>query len=126
MIFKGDDGHIKLADFGLAKEGVDDGQTASSFCGSPAYLAPEVIKHKGMKIINIFPNNFFHSGSGKPADIYGIGTVLYEMLVGSPPYYDEHIPTLYKNIQEGNLQFPACVSKNAENLIRVIFFRIIF
>ena len=43
----GNDGHIKLADFGLAKEGVDDGQTASSFCGSPAYLAPEVIKHKG-------------------------------------------------------------------------------
>ena len=41
------------------------------------------------------------------------------MLVGNPPYYDEHIPTLYKNIQEGNLVFPNCVSKNAENLIRV-------
>lgn len=47
FILKGSDGHIKLADFGLAKEGVDDGQTANSFCGSPAYLAPEVIKHKG-------------------------------------------------------------------------------
>lgn len=47
LVKKGNDGHIKLADFGLAKEGVDDGQTASSFCGSPAYLAPEVVKHKG-------------------------------------------------------------------------------
>jgi serine/threonine protein kinase len=49
------DGHIKLADFGLAKEGIEDKMTAKSFCGSPAYLAPEML---------------FNKGAGKSADIY--------------------------------------------------------
>ena len=53
-----DDGHIKLADFGLAKEGVQDMKNAKSFCGSPAYLSPEMIIRRSV---------------GKAADIYGIG-----------------------------------------------------
>jgi len=52
------DGHIKLADFGLSKEGVKDNEVTKSFCGSPAYLSPEMLKNRGV---------------GKPADIYGIG-----------------------------------------------------
>ena len=52
------DGHIKLADFGLSKEGVADKDVAKSFCGSPAYLSPEMLKNKGV---------------GKAADVYGIG-----------------------------------------------------
>ena len=54
------DGHIKLADFGLSKEGVSDTDTARSFCGSPAYLSPEMLRNRGV---------------GKPADIYGIGSI---------------------------------------------------
>ena len=49
------DGHVKLADFGLAKENVADNKTAKSFCGSPAYLAPEMLLNKGV---------------GKSSDIY--------------------------------------------------------
>ena len=75
------DRHIKLADFGLSKAGIKDDQNASSFCGSPAYLAPELLNNKG---------------SGKAADIYGIGAVLYEMVTSMPPYYDDDIPTMYK------------------------------
>ena len=52
------DGHIKLADFGLSKERIGDKDVAKSFCGSPAYLSPDMLKNKGV---------------GKPADIYGIG-----------------------------------------------------
>jgi len=52
------DGHIKLADFGLSKEGVGDENLAKSFCGSPAYLSPEMLRNRGV---------------GKAADIYGIG-----------------------------------------------------
>lgn len=73
--------HIKLADFGLSKAGIKDDQNATSFCGSPAYLAPELLNNKG---------------SGKAADIYGIGAVLYEMVTSMPPYYDDDIPTMYK------------------------------
>jgi len=43
-----EDGHIKLADFGLSKEGIKDNQTTKSFCGSPAYLAPEMITKSGV------------------------------------------------------------------------------
>ena len=56
------DGHIKLADFGLAKEGINRSKNALSFCGSPAYLAPEMVVRKKV---------------GKATDIYGIGIYIY-------------------------------------------------
>jgi serum/glucocorticoid-regulated kinase 2 len=89
------DGHIKLADFGLAKEGVNDQGKTKSFCGSPAYLSPEMLSQKG---------------TGKASDIYGIGTVFYELLIGEPPYYSDDIPTMYKQIKEGTLKFPGKIS----------------
>lgn len=76
-------GHIKLADFGLAKEGIKGSAKAASFCGSPAYLAPEMLTDTGV---------------GKPADIYQLGAVLYEMLVGVPPFYTDNIKKLYNSI----------------------------
>lgn len=75
-----EEGHAKMADFGLAKEGINNNQTAKSFCGSPAYLAPEMLGTKGV---------------GKAADVYQLGAVLYEFLVGLPPYYTENIKKLY-------------------------------
>jgi len=96
------DGHIKLADFGLSKEGVADKDLARSFCGSPAYLSPEMLKNKGV---------------GKAADIYGIGTVLYEMLVGESPYYSDDIPELYERINKAKLDIPKNLSPEARNLL---------
>ena len=75
--------HIKLADFGLAKENVQEGQITKSFCGSPAYLSPEMLNRKGV---------------GKSADVYGIGAVLYEMISGTPPFYSNDIGLLYPYI----------------------------
>ena len=72
-----EDGYVKLADFGLAKDGLSKkGERAHTFVGSPAYLAPEM---------------FSSSGVGKPADIYQMGAVLYELLVGLPPFFTENI-----------------------------------
>ena len=59
-------GHLKLADFGLSKQVGNDDKT-KSFCGSPAYLSPEMLSQKGV---------------GKESDLYGIGAVLYEFLIG--------------------------------------------
>jgi serum/glucocorticoid-regulated kinase 2 len=60
-----DKGHIRLADFGLSKQTEDE--KTKSFCGSPAYLSPEMLNQKG---------------AGKESDLYGIGAVLYEFLIG--------------------------------------------
>ena len=65
-------GHVILTDFGLSKEGVADTDLCSSFCGSHAYLAPEVIARNGY---------------GKSIDWYLLGVAIYEMLTGKTPYY---------------------------------------
>ena len=107
------DGHIRLGDFGLAKQaGMPDdeadersrkkGMVAQSFCGSPAYLAPEMLNKAGI------------SASG---DVYQIGVVLYEMLVGIPPFYNDNINILYKNISQGKLKIPNYLSKAAKSIL---------
>ena len=69
------DGHFKLTDFGLSKEGIYDNISANSFCGSLAYLAPEMLAH---------------NGHGKSVDWYLLGVLLYEMIVGKTPYYSSN------------------------------------
>lgn len=96
-------GHIKLSDFGLAKSNVSKDNPAMSFCGSPAYLAPELLKM---------------SGAHKPVDIYAIGVTLYELLTGSLPFANENISRLYKQISIGKLNFPPECSKQAKTLIK--------
>jgi len=101
-----EEGHIKLADFGLAKENIGKDDVARSFCGSPAYLSPEMVKRRGV---------------GKSADLYGIGTVMFELLTGEAPYYNDEIPKLYQNIARAKLDIPNNLSLEARDLITVSF-----
>lgn len=96
-------GHVKLSDFGLAKSNVSKDNPAMSFCGSPAYLAPELLKM---------------SGAHKPVDIYAIGVTLYELLTGSLPFANDNLSRLYKQISIGKLKFPPECSKQAKTLIK--------
>ena len=100
-------GHAMLTDFGLSKEGVSDHIAAKSFCGSVAYLAPEMIKR---------------SGHGKAVDWYLLGVVLYEMLVGVPPYFSSNKEELMGNIQRGKLKMPTSLSVEARELIKDVRF----
>lgn len=86
------DGHVLLTDFGLSRQGIEaDINGASSFCGSYAYLAPEMVGKQG---------------HGKAVDWYLIGVVLYELVTGLPPFYDDDKETLFKNITNNELTFP--------------------
>jgi protein-serine/threonine kinase len=102
------EGHAMLTDFGLSKEGVSDQTGAKSFCGSVAYLAPEMIKR---------------SGHGKAVDWYLLGVVLYEMLVGVPPYFSSNKDELMNNIQRGKLKMPTSLSVEARELIKDLLIR---
>ena len=82
-----------------------DPSPALSFCGSPAYLSPEMLLKRG---------------GNKSLDVYGIGTILYELLVGLPPYYDDDITVMYKKIAYGKLKIPRYVSLEARAALQVL------
>eukprot|EP00397_Hematodinium_sp_SG-2012_P011781 GEMP01011929.1.p1 GENE.GEMP01011929.1~~GEMP01011929.1.p1 ORF type:complete len:735 (+),score=144.69 GEMP01011929.1:112-2316(+) len=84
-------GHALLTDFGLSKEGVDNIHGAQSFCGSAAYLAPEMLQN---------------CGHGHTVDLYGLGVLLFEMLAGWPPYYASNKEQMFRNIKHGRMDMP--------------------
>lgn len=100
--------HAMLTDFGLSKEGVEGMQGTRSFCGSVAYLAPEILARRG---------------HGPPVDLYGLGVLLYEMLAGRPPYYSRDRETLFRNIISGSLAVPSTASSRATSLIHSLMRR---
>ena len=102
------EGHAMLTDFGLSKEEVSDEHLTSSFCGSIAYLAPEILGRQA---------------HGKAVDWYLLGVLLYEMLVGQPPFFSTNKEQLFRNIQHGRLKFPGVLSKPAKSLLIEVRFR---
>lgn len=97
------DGHIKLADFGFAKK-VENDKTFT-LCGTPEYLAPEIIK--GSRV-----------GYGKSVDWWALGILIFEMLSGYPPFYDNEPIGIYKRILSGVIEFPRFFSVYSKDLIR--------
>jgi len=100
-------GHICLTDFGLAKELGGDA-VSNTFCGTPEYLAPEVVAS---------------TGHGKPVDWWSLGILLYELSVGIPPFYDQNVHTMYSKIQTAPLQVPNALSKSCKDLITALLVR---
>ena len=103
-----EEGHIKLTDFGLSKESITSAAVTHTFCGTPEYLAPEVIHG---------------SGYGKPVDWWSLGTLLYEMLTGLPPFYNQNLHVMYEKIIRAKLVFPDYLSDNARSLLRGLLTR---
>ena len=97
------EGHAMLTDFGLSREGVNEKHIAKSFCGSIAYLAPEMLSR---------------TGHGKAVDWYLLGVCFYEMLVGIPPYFSNNQEQIFKNIEKAELFIPNFVSKKAQKFLR--------
>jgi len=94
------EGHLKLVDFGFAKK-IDNRETYT-LCGTPEYLAPEVIRN---------------TGHGTAVDWWAFGILIYEFLVGQPPFWDQNPLKIYEQIVEGKVRYPSAMSEDARQII---------
>jgi serine/threonine protein kinase len=102
------DGYIKLTDFGLAKENVTELTKASSFCGTPEYLAPEILEKVPY---------------GKEVDWWSLGVIAFEMLTGVPPFYNKNKNKLFDSITHIRIKYPSFLSKDAVSFLKQLLVR---
>jgi len=95
-------GYSKLTDFGFAKI-IEPGTRTYTLCGTPEYIAPEVLLNKG---------------HGKPVDWWTLGILIYEMICGQPPFCDEDPMGIYQKILAGKVYFPKYFDKDAKALVK--------
>ncbi|KAM6967479.1 serine/threonine-protein kinase Sgk2b [Aplochiton taeniatus] len=95
-------GHVVLTDFGLCKEGMTIGGTTQTFCGTPEYLAPEMLQGRAYS---------------RAVDWWGLGCVVFEMLHSLPPFYSRSKAEMFENILHAPLKFRNGSSKFARSLL---------
>ena len=98
-------GHVKIADFGMCKEGISDGVLTNTFCGTPDYIAPEILREQ------------MYGGS---VDWWALGVLMYEMMAGQPPFEADTEDDLFEAILHDDVLFPVWLTKNAILVLRAL------
>merc|ERR1719284_1614568 len=101
-------GHVKLTDFGLCKESIDEQTVTHTFCGTIEYMAPEILTR---------------SGHGKAVDWWSLGALMYDMLTGAPPFTAENRKKTIEKILKGKLNLPPYLTPDARDLIKKLLKR---
>lgn len=96
------DGHIRITDFGLSKQNISKRDRSYSICGSPEYMAPEML---------------ISGEHGQSVDYYTLGALLYELLVGLPPFYDKNRSRMRWKILNEDLEIPNFISKAGKSML---------
>lgn len=97
------DGHVKVADFGMCKENVRDGRMTSTFCGTPDYIAPEILEERDY---------------GSSVDWWALGVLMYEMMAGQPPFEADNEDELFEAILHDEVLYPVWLSREANTILR--------
>uniref|UniRef100_A0A3Q1HFT0 Protein kinase C n=1 Tax=Anabas testudineus TaxID=64144 RepID=A0A3Q1HFT0_ANATE len=97
------EGHCKLADFGMCKEGIMNGLTTTTFCGTPDYIAPEILQEQEY---------------GASVDWWALGVLMYEMMAGQPPFEADNEDDLFESILHDDVLYPVWLSKEAVSILR--------
>ncbi|KAI9221396.1 hypothetical protein BC828DRAFT_357038 [Blastocladiella britannica] len=100
-IMLGLDGHIKLADYGLCKENMGLGATTNTFCGTPEFMAPEIL---------------FEQSYGRAVDWWAFGVLVYEMLCGQSPFRGDDEEEIFESILHDEVLYPITMSRDAVHL----------
>jgi len=101
-------GHVKLTDFGLCKESIDEETVTHTFCGTIEYMAPEILTR---------------TGHGKAVDWWSLGALMYDMLTGAPPFTAENRKKTIEKILKGKLNLPPYLTPDARDLIKKLLKR---
>ncbi|XP_062238662.1 protein kinase C theta type [Platichthys flesus] len=102
------EGHIKIADFGMCKENMHDDLRTSTFCGTPDYIAPEILL--GQKY-------------NSAVDWWSFGVLLYEMLIGHSPFHGRDEEELFQSIRTDNPVYPCSLHKDSKDILVKLFVR---
>ncbi|KAG2467324.1 KPCE kinase, partial [Polypterus senegalus] len=97
------EGHCKLADFGMCKEGILNGVTTMTFCGTPDYIAPEILQELEY---------------GPSVDWWALGVLMYEMMAGQPPFEADNEDDLFESILHDDVLYPVWLSKEAVSILK--------